>query len=201
MKKLTKVLTLVLALTLAMAPATEAQAATTTLRMNATNDTFFAAKSSKKTVTKTGNYNVKISKKVKNGQAGSFIDFKAPKAGVYQIKMSNLHCAKNKEGINTSMDICMWVTASNYESPTYDVTCYFANAKDCNYVLLMSKDTYDTQVETNNIRKHPEFVKTTTINCKLKKGDHLIISLDNFDGLDGLGTVDTYAFDMKITKK
>ena len=199
MKKLVKVLALVLALTLAMAPATEAQAATTTLKMNATNDTFFAAKSSKKTVTKTGNYNVKISKKVKNGQAGSFIDFKAPKAGVYQIKMSNLHCAKNKEGINTKMSVCMWVVDKYYcdVSRTY----YFANTKDRNNVLLMSKRMYNLQVKIDNVREHPEFVKTTTINCKLRKGDHLVIGLNNFDGLDGLGTVDTYAFDMKITKK
>ena len=197
MKKIVKVLALVLALTLAMALPTEAQAATTTLRMNATNDTFFAAKSSKKTVTKTGNYNVKISKKVKNGQAGSFIDFKAPKAGVYQIKMSNLHCAKNKQGINTEMCVCMWTVDKGYCDVSR--THYFANAKDCNEVWLMSKDMYNTQVETDNLSN--DGVRTVTINCKLKKGDHLVISLDSFDGLDGLYTVDTYAFDMKITKK
>ena len=199
MKKLVKVLVLVLALTLAMAPATEAQAAMTTLKMNATNDTFFAAKSSKKTVTKTGNYNVKISKKVKNGQAGSFIDFKAPKAGVYQIKMSNLHSEKDKEGYQTSMDVCMWVTASNYESPTYDVTCYFAGLKDCNSITLDAAWLYSFQKKTNNNRK--DIVKTATINCKLKKGDHLIIGLNNIWGIDGLYTKDTFAFDMKITKK
>lgn len=197
MKKLVKVLALVLALALAMAPATEAQAATTTLRMNVANDTFFAAKSSKKTVTKTGNYNVKISKKVKNSRAGSFIDFKAPKAGVYQIKMSNLHSAKDKEGYQTSMDICMWTVDKDYcdVSRTY----YFTGLKDYNSITLDAAWLYSFQKKTNNNRK--DIVKIATINCKLKKGDHLIITLDNIWGIDGLYTKDTFAFDMKITKK
>ena len=139
-----------------------------------------------------------ITKKKKTTNS-AFIIFTALKDGVYQIKMSGLKCKKNTQGINTKVRIntCVedkeWIGVSRI--------CYFANAKDCSNVWMMSKHHYDVQVKTNNVRKHPEFVKSTTINCKLKKGDHLTIRFHDFDGLDGTYTKDTYMFNMSVKKK
>ena len=71
--------------------------------------------------------------------------------------------------------------------------------RDYSTITLDAEWLYNYQKKTGNNRK--DIVKTATINCKLKKGDHLVISLDNIWVIDGLYTKDTFAFDMKITKK
>lgn len=194
MKKLVKVLTLVLTLTLAMALPTEAQAATKTL--NITTVTHMSSHDDCKEVKTTGSYKVNIIKKKKTTNS-AFIIFIAPKDGVYQIKMSGLNCKKNTQGINTEVRIntCVedkeWIGVSR--------TCYFANAKDCSNVWMMSKRMYNTQVKTDNLSE--DCMKTVTINCKLKKGDHLTIRFHDFDGLDGTYTKDIYMFNMSVKKK
>ena len=197
MKKLVKVLALVLALALAMAPATEAQAATKTLTAKAVTETDWLKYGIN--VEKTGSYKVKIKKTTKRTRAGSWIVFKAPKAGVYQIKMSNLHSAKDKnDGLLTDMDVFTKTVDKDY--CVADRTCYFVGLKDYNSITLCGKKYYEF-CQSISKKQYKNFVKNTTINCKLKKGDHLIISLDNFQGVDALDTIDTFAFDMKITKK
>ena len=196
MKKLVKVLTLVLALTLAMAPAIEAQAKTKTL--NITTVTHQPRYDYGKEVKTTGNYKVNITKKTKT--AGSaFIIFTAPKDGVYQIKMSGLNCKKNTQGINTSIRVGMDLADKNWDGAK-GRTYYFAGKKDYNYIQFCG-NTYYKFCQSIDKKEYEEFVKSTTINCKLKKGDHLTISFHDFDGLDGLYTKDTYMFNMSIKKK
>ena len=109
--------------------------------------------------------------------------------------MSNLYCAKNKEG--NYVDVCMWTVDKDY----CDVgrTYYFTGLKNYNSITLCDKNYY---AEYQRIYGKKDHVKSATINCKLKKSDHLIISLDGFGSWYSANEViDTFAFDMKITKK
>lgn len=64
---------------------------------------------------------------------------------------------------------------------------------------MISENNYNLQKDNGNGRDY--FVTKATINCKLKKGDHLSIHFYDFNGLDGFNTKDTYMFSMSVKKK